>query len=139
MTVWLAALPILAVAVWLVVRILRRHPGLMRLLPAVDVLALAGVLAVLLLMLGAGSGSAQEADGAAQVGADRWAAFLGAAIAVAAGSIGAAIAVSYTGAAALAALSERPELFNRAIVIVGLAEGVAIYGLIVAVILIAQT
>ena len=51
-------------------------------------------------------------------------------------SIGAAIAVAYTGAAALAALSERPELFGRAMVIVGLAEGIAIYGLVVAVILI---
>ena len=51
---------------------------------------------------------------------------------------GAAIAVAYTGAAALAAMSERPELFGRAMVIVGLAEGIAIYGLIVAIILIGQ-
>jgi V/A-type H+-transporting ATPase subunit K len=66
-------------------------------------------------------------------------ALLGAAIAVAASSIGAAIAVSYTGAAALAAMSERPELFGRAMVIVGLAEGIAIYGLIVAIILIGRS
>ena len=67
-----------------------------------------------------------------------WAALLGAAIAVAGSSIGAAIAVAYTGAAALAALSERPELFGRAMVIVGLAEGIAIYGLIVSIILIGK-
>ena len=67
-----------------------------------------------------------------------WAALLGAAIAVAGSSVGAAIAVAYTGAAALAAMSERPELFGRAMVIVGLAEGIAIYGLIVAVILIGK-
>ena len=48
------------------------------------------------------------------------------------------IAVAYTGAAALAAMSERPELFGRAMVIVGLAEGIAIYGLIVAIILIGR-
>ena len=65
-------------------------------------------------------------------------ALIGAAIAVAGSSIGAAIAVAYTGAAALAAMSERPELFGRAMVIVGLAEGIAIYGLIVVVILIGQ-
>jgi V/A-type H+-transporting ATPase subunit K len=41
-------------------------------------------------------------------------------------------------AAAIAALSERPELFGRAMVIVGLAEGIAIYGLIVAIILIGK-
>ena len=71
-------------------------------------------------------------------GPRRWAALLGAAIAVAGSSIGAAIAVAYTGAAALAAMSERPELFGRAMVIVGLAEGIAIYGLIVAIILIGK-
>ena len=71
--------------------------------------------------------------------AQNWAALLGAAIAVAGSSIGAAIAVAYTGAAALAALSERPELFGRAMVIVGLAEGIAIYGLIVAIILIGRS
>jgi V/A-type H+-transporting ATPase subunit K len=63
---------------------------------------------------------------------------LAAAIAVAGSSIGAAIAVAYTGAAALAALSERPEIFGRAMVIVGLAEGIAIYGLIVAIIIIGR-
>ncbi len=65
-------------------------------------------------------------------------AMIGAAIAVGASSIGAAIAVAYTGAAALAAMSERPELFGRAMVIVGLAEGIAIYGLIVGIILIGK-
>ena len=66
------------------------------------------------------------------------AALIGAAIAVAGSSIGAAIAVAYTGAAAIAAMSERPELFGRAMVIVGLAEGIAIYGLVVAIILIGK-
>ena len=65
-------------------------------------------------------------------------ALLAAAIAVAGACIGAAIAVAYTGAAALAAMSERPELFGRAMVIVGLAEGLAIYGLIVSIILIGK-
>ncbi|WP_324612369.1 ATP synthase subunit C [Streptomyces sp. AS58] len=50
----------------------------------------------------------------------------------------AAIAVAYTGAAALAALSERPEMFGRAMVIVGLAEGIAVYGLVVAILLIGK-
>jgi len=71
-------------------------------------------------------------------GGSSWAALLGAAIAVAGSSIGAAIAVAYTGAAALAAMSERPEIFGRAMVVVGLAEGIAIYGLVIAVILIGK-
>jgi len=65
-------------------------------------------------------------------------AFIGAGIAVAGSTVGAGIAVSYTGSAALAAIAEKQELFGRALVIVGLAEGIAIYGLIVAVILIGK-
>jgi V/A-type H+-transporting ATPase subunit K len=65
-------------------------------------------------------------------------AFIGAGIAVAGSTIGAGIAVSYTGAATLAAIAEKPEIFGRSLVIVGLAEGIAIYGLIVAVILIGK-
>jgi V/A-type H+/Na+-transporting ATPase subunit K len=65
-------------------------------------------------------------------------AFIGAAIAVAGSSIGAGIAVAYTGSAALAAISEKPELFGRAMVFVGLSEGIAIYGLVVALLLIGR-
>ena len=46
--------------------------------------------------------------------------------------------MAYTGAAALAAVSEKPELFGRSIVIVGLAEGIAIYGLIIAVLILGR-
>lgn len=67
-----------------------------------------------------------------------WSPAIGAAIAVAGSSIGAAIGVAYTGAAAIAAISEKPEMFGRAMVIVGLAEGIAIYGLVIAVALLAR-
>jgi V/A-type H+-transporting ATPase subunit K len=79
------------------------------------------------------STEAQTSDSSA-----RSSALIGASIAVAGCGIGAAIGVAYTGAAALAAISERPEIFGRAMVIVGLAEGIAIYGLIVGIILIGQ-
>ena len=69
---------------------------------------------------------------------DSGSAFIGAAIAVAASALGAGIAIAYAGSAALAAVSERPELFGRAMVVVGLAEGVAIYGLIVAVLILGK-
>ena len=102
-------------------------------------LVAAGLVAVLALTGSpASAGTPPQAAAAAQETTANWAALIGAAIAVAGSSIGAAIAVAFTGAAALAALSERPELFGRAMVIVGLAEGIAIYGLIVAVILIGK-
>ncbi|HEU5023468.1 MAG TPA: hypothetical protein VFV01_00970 [Spirillospora sp.] len=75
---------------------------------------------------------------AGHAAAANWAPYVGAGIAVAGAAIAAGIAVAYTGAAALAAMSERPELFGRAMVIVGLAEGIAIYGLIIGIILIGK-
>ncbi len=69
---------------------------------------------------------------------DSGAAFIGAGIAVAASALGAGIAIAYAGSAALAAVSEQPDLFGRAMVVVGLAEGVAIYGLIVAVLILGK-
>lgn len=56
--------------------------------------------------------------------------FVAAAISVGLGSIGAGLAVAYVGAAALGVVGERPELVARALIFVGLAEGIAIYGLI---------
>lgn len=57
---------------------------------------------------------------------------LAAAIAVGIGSAGAGYAVSATGSAAIGAIAEKPEVFGRALIFVGLSEGVAIYGLIIA-------
>lgn len=56
---------------------------------------------------------------------------LAAALAVGIASIGAAIAVSSTGSAAVGTIAEKPETFGRALIFVGLAEGIAIYGLII--------
>jgi V/A-type H+-transporting ATPase subunit K len=57
---------------------------------------------------------------------------LSAAISVGLGSIGAAYAVGATGSAAIGVIAEKPETFGRVLIFVGLAEGVAIYGLIIA-------
>lgn len=139
---WLMALPVLVVASAAVAVLLRRRgTRAVKVLLAGDALLLVAALVVLALALSAGPASAAPAAVAtASTGASSasWAALMGAAIAVAGSSIGAAIAVAYTGAAALAALSERPELFGRSMVIVGLAEGIAIYGLVVAIILIGK-
>jgi len=58
--------------------------------------------------------------------------FLAAAISVGLGSVGAGVAVGYVGAAAVGLIGERPEMATRALIFVGLAEGIAIYGLILA-------
>jgi len=57
---------------------------------------------------------------------------LAAAISTGLACVGAGIAVSSTGAAAIGAIAEKPEAFGRSLIFVGLAEGIAIYGLIIA-------
>ncbi len=157
MTAWIIALPLAGLAALLVAPLLRRHGR--RTVPVLLVTNLALVvvaLGLLALVLGGalGTESAIAAESQEPIltttsvsvptqqsgtsGGAGSAALIGASIAVAGCGIGAAIGVAYTGAAALAAISERPELFGRAMVIVGLAEGIAIYGLIVGIILIGK-
>jgi len=116
---------------------LRRAPrtGMRWLLRVNATIALAA-LAGLVLMLAGVVDPAQAATSAASRNSGD--AFIGAGIAVAGSTLGAGIAVSYTGSAALAAIAEKPEILGRALVIVGLAEGIAIYGLIIAIILIGK-
>jgi V/A-type H+-transporting ATPase subunit K len=64
----------------------------------------------------------------------RWG-FASAALAAGLAALGAGYAVAQVGTAALGALAEKPDLFGRVLVIVGLAEGIAIYGLIVSILI----
>jgi V/A-type H+-transporting ATPase subunit K len=141
MMIWVLAVPVLVAAYAATSRLLRRRgPTAVRILVGLNAFVFVGALLVLAFLATAGPGAAEVTTTAAQGGGSgsSSAALIGAAIAVAGSSLGAAIAVAYTGAAALAAMSERPELFGRAMVIVGLAEGIAIYGLIIAIILIGR-
>ena len=62
----------------------------------------------------------------------KWA-FLSAALVTGLAALGAAYAVAVVGGAAMGAVAEKPETAGRALIFVGLAEGTAIYGIIVAV------
>jgi len=57
------------------------------------------------------------------------------AIMISAATMGAGYAVAHVGSAALGAASEKPELFGRSILFVGLAEGIAIWGFVVSILL----
>jgi V/A-type H+-transporting ATPase subunit K len=162
-SVWLLALPVLVVAAAVVRAVSRRRSrSALRVMMAFDAALVVIALGMFGVVLAAGTSTpavadlpgpaapvttaaqastaviAQESTEAAADSSARSSALIGASIAVAGCGIGAAIGVAYTGAAALAAISERPEIFGRAMVIVGLAEGIAIYGLIVGIILIGQ-
>jgi len=56
---------------------------------------------------------------------------LAAALSTGLACLGAGIGVASSGAAAIGAIAEKPESFGRALIFVGLAEGIAIYGLII--------
>ena len=97
-------------------------------------LALAGT-AVLLL------GEASAAEAASRAGLDpevlKWG-FVAAALATGLSSLAAGYAVAQVGSAAVGALAEKPELMGRVLVLVGLAEGIAIYGLIISILILNQ-
>lgn len=65
-------------------------------------------------------------------------ALLGAGIPTALAAIGAGLAVGPIGAASLAVIAEKPEMFGRTLIYLGLAEGIAIYGLVVTILLLGK-
>ena len=106
-------------------------------------LALALVVLTVLLSLGATAllavsplASAAAASPAAAGSSDiaSWG-LVSAALATAIAAAGAGFAVGKVGTAAIGALAEKPELFGRLLIFVGLAEGIAIYGLIVSILI----
>ena len=58
-----------------------------------------------------------------------------AALGTAASSLAGGYAVAKLGAAAVGALAEKPDLFGRLLIFVGLAEGIAIYGVIISILI----
>ena len=95
---------------------------------------------LLLPLLVAGAARAAEGTAAAAQRSDAvmmWG-FATAAASTGIAALGAAYAVSHIGSAALGAMGERPELAGRALIFLGLAEGIAIYGLIISIMILAR-
>lgn len=61
--------------------------------------------------------------------------YLAAALSTGLSAIAAGYAVGVVGSAAIGALAEKPELLGRVLIMVGLAEGIAIYGLIISILI----
>lgn len=70
-------------------------------------------------------------------GAVSWG-FIAAAISTGLSALGAGLAVSNVGSAAIGAMAEKPEILGRTLIVIGLAEGIAIYGLIVSILILNQ-
>lgn len=65
-------------------------------------------------------------------------AYLAAALSTGLATIGAGIAVAVAGSAAVGAISEDPKLLGKTLIFVGLAEGIAIYGLIISIMIMSK-
>lgn len=80
----------------------------------------------------AATDAASTADG---IGLGTGLAMLGVGLPTALLTLAAALAVGPIGAASLAAVTEKPEVFGRTLVYLGLAEGIAIYGLVLSILM----
>ena len=63
---------------------------------------------------------------------------IAAAIAIGLSAIGSGIAVAVVASSAVGAISENPSLLGKTVIFAGLAEGIAIYGLIIAIMIISK-
>lgn len=102
----------------------------------INVGALFGVIVAATIFILSGGITANAASGdaaAAAAASSDGLRYIAAALSTGLAGIGAGIAVSATGSAALGALSEDPKILGKALVFVGLAEGIAIYGLIISI------
>ena len=103
------------------------------------------VAAVAIFLLAPGLASAQETaspqDGTTVAASERGTGDTAMAAAVATGlaAVGAGIAVGIAGSAAIGSITEKPEMLGRTLIFVGLAEGIAIYGLIISFLLLTGT
>ena len=87
---------------------------------------------VLMIPTAANAATGAAAGSAAGMG------YLAAAISTGLACVGAGIAVATVGSSAVGAISENPKLLGKTIIFVGLAEGIAIYGLIISIMILKQ-
>lgn len=125
--IWLTLKPMPCPTVWL------RGGVLVNL--ALFGLGMAGVM-----LLGVQEVMAAEpvAGGVAEITLGKGLALLGIGLPTGLAAIGAAIALGPIGSAALAVIAEKPEMFGRTLIYMGLAEGIAIYGLVMSILMLGK-
>lgn len=91
------------------------------------------------LLLGIDDAMAQQATASGgEISVGLGLALLGAGLPTGLAAFGAGLAVGPVGAASLAVIAEKPEMFGRTLIYLGLAEGIAIYGLVVTILLLGR-
>jgi V/A-type H+-transporting ATPase subunit K len=104
-------------------------------LTALTVVVAGAATVLLMLALPAAAQTAPASPGAGlPAEAVGWA-LMAAALATGVSSLAGGYAVAKLGTAAVGTLAEKPELFGRLLIFVGLAEGIAIYGVIISILI----
>lgn len=114
-----------------------RRSGMRKLIMASFVILLVALSSVLCVTAVRAQAEQAQTPAPKDSGNLKWA-FLAAAISTGLGCLGAGIAVAYVGAAAVGAVAEKPQIAGRTLIFVGLAEGIAIYGLIIAIMILGK-
>ena len=99
------------------------------------VLTWALVFVFLTMAFSVASAFAAESSEAAAEGGAVGLGLIAAALSTGLACIGAGIAVAFVGAAALGVVGEKPDLLGKTLIYVGLAEGIAIYGIIISILI----
>lgn len=107
-----------------------RNKGRFKTSLAVNCFFFFGLMLVASIMLFTGDVNAVAATGEAASGSGLG--YIGAALSVGLSCIGGGIAVASAASAALGAISEDQSILGKSLIFVGLAEGIALYGLIIA-------
>lgn len=97
-----------------------------------------GIMLVAIGVMFAGTSSVQGSAGAANSGLATGMGYLAAALVTGLSCIGGGIAVASAASAALGAISEDQSILGKSLIFVGLAEGVALYGLIISFMILGQ-
>lgn len=102
----------------------------------VNILLVFGILmtATIIMLTGKNAFAAETVEGAVAT-ADNGLRYLAAALSTGLATIGTGIAVAASASAAIGAISEDSSLLGKTIIFVGLAEGIAIYGLIISILI----
>ena len=93
-------------------------------------IAVTGVLGFLL-FAGAPLFAEETTHAAASSDGSFWA-YIAAALAFGFGALGAGFAISHVGAAAMGAMGEKPEVGNQALLFIAMAEGIVVFGFVIA-------
>jgi V/A-type H+/Na+-transporting ATPase subunit K len=142
---WLIALMVIPVAatlgagLWLELKPRRVSAGWLKGGMFANVLLFAlGLAGVMLLGVQEVLAAEPAAAGLMDISMGKGLALIGIGLPTALAAIGAGIALGPVGSASLAVIAEKPEMFGRTLIYMGLAEGIAIYGLVMSILLLGK-